>query len=115
MEQYHLQQRLFQEGGYDENDGEQPWEENQDKEPWDTRMESQDTTPEAETAPEVEETANKEDWRILKDNQLWEKQDDTKEGSQDVDNGEKAQADGTIERGLGPTDTLVQTRNPHKF
>ena len=72
-------------------------------------------TPEVETAPEVEETANKDDWRILKDNQLWEKQDDTKEGSQDIDNGEKAQADGTIERGLGPTDTLVQTGNPYKF
>ena len=110
MEQYRLQHQLFQQGSYDD-DGEQPWEasdeENPDKEPWDTRMESQDMMPEVETAPEVEETANKEDWRILKDNQLWEKQDNTKEGSQDIDNGEKAQADGTIERGLGPTDTLV--------
>ena len=42
-------------------------------------MESQDTTPEAETAPEVEETTNGKDWRILKDIQLWKKQDDTKE------------------------------------
>ena len=87
MEQYRLQQRLFQEGS-DDDDGEQPWEaseeENQDKKPWDTRMENQDTTPEAETAPEVEETANEEDWRILKDNQLWEKQDNTKGGSQDI-------------------------------
>ena len=76
-------------------------------------MESQDTTP--EVAPEVEETTNGKDWRILKDNQLWEKQDDTKERSQDVDNGEKAQADGTTEKGLGPSDTLVQTGNPYKF
>ena len=63
MEQYRLQQWLFQEG-YGDDDGEQPWEaseeENQDKEPWDTRMESQDMTPEVETAPEVEETANKD-------------------------------------------------------
>ena len=47
MEQYHLQQRLFQEG----YDGKQPWdteEENQDEQPWDTRMESQNMTPEVE-------------------------------------------------------------------
>ena len=78
-------------------------------------MESQNMTPEVERAPEVEETANEEDWRILKDNQLWEKQDATKEGSRNLDNGEGVQADGTIEKGLGPTDTLVQTRNPYKF
>ena len=78
-------------------------------------MENQDTTPEAETMPEMEEIANKEDWRILKDNQLWEKQDKTKKGSWNRDNGEKSQADGTIENGLGPTDSLVQTRNLYKF
>ena len=99
MEQYRLQQRLFQEGS-DEDDCKQPWEASgdQDNKPWET---------EAEMTPEKEEIANKEDWRILKDNQLWEKLDYTKGGSQDIDNGEKAQEDGTIERGLGPTDTLV--------
>ena len=76
-------------------------------------MESQDTMPEA--ALEVEETMNRKDWRILKDNQLWEKQDDDKERSQDIDNGEKVQADGTTEKGLGPSDTLVQTGNPYEF
>ena len=74
MEQYRLQQRLFQEG-YEEDNGEQPWEaseeENQEREPWNTRMESQDKTPEVEMAPEVEETANEDEWRILKDIQLW--------------------------------------------
>ena len=77
MEQYHLQQRLFQEG----YDGKQPWdteEENQSKQWWDTRVENQNMTPEAETVLEIEETANKEEWRILKDNQLQEKQDTDK-------------------------------------
>ena len=78
-------------------------------------MESQDTMIEAEMTPETEEIANEEDWRILKDNQLWERQDKTKKGSWNIDNGEKAQADGTIEKGLGPTDTLVQTGNPYEF
>ena len=62
-------------------------------------MESQDTTPEA--APEVEETMNGKDWRILKDNQLWEKQDDNKERSQDIDNGEKVQADVIMRKAWG--------------
>ena len=116
MEQYCLQQRLFQEGS-DKDKGKQPWEEsgNLDDKLWKTRIENQDTTPEAETMPETEEIANEEDWMILKDNQLWEKQDATKKGSWNIDNGEKAQADGTIEKGLGPTDTLLQTGNPYEF
>ena len=72
-------------------------------------------TPEVETAPEVEETADKEDWRILKDNQLWEKQDTNKEESRDSEHEGGVRADGTTEKGLGPTDTLVQTGNPYKF
>ena len=88
MEQYRLQQWLFQEGS-DEDEGEQPWEED-DNEPWEPRMENQDITPEAGTTPETEEIANEGDWRIVKDNQLWEKQDETKEGSWNIDNGEKA-------------------------
>ena len=73
--------------------------------------------------PETEETENEGEYRILKDNQLWEKQDEPREesgGKQDkpreesggIDNGEEARADGTIEKGLGPTDALVQTGNP---
>ena len=82
MEQYRLQQQLFQEG----YDGEQPWDmegENQSKQPWDMRAENQNTTTEVETAPEIEEMTNKEEWRILKDNQLWEKQDINKENNPD--------------------------------
>ena len=63
----------------------------------------------------MEEIANEGDWRIVKDNQLWEKQHEAKEESRNIDNGEKAQADGTIEKGLGPTDTLVQTGNLYEF
>ena len=51
----------------------------------------------------------------MKDNQLWEKQDEVKEESGNIDNGEEAQVDGTIEKGLGPMDTLVQTGNPYEF
>ena len=78
------------------------------------------------TTLETEKTENKGEYRILKDNQLWEKQDKPRKvsgGKQDkpreegghIDNGEEAQADGTIEKGLGPTDALVQTGNPYKF
>ena len=48
----------------------------------------------------------------MKDNQLWEKQDEAKEESGNIDNGEEAQIDGTIEKGLVPMDPLVQTGNP---
>ena len=102
MEQYRLQQRLFQEG----YDGEQPW---------DTRAENQNTTTEVETAPEIEETTNEEEWRILKDNQLWEKQDINKENNPDPAHEGEVGADGTIEKGLGPTDALVQAGNPYGF
>ena len=65
----------------------------------------------AVTTPETKEIANEGEYRILKDNQLWEKQDEAKEESRNIDNGEEAQVDGTIEKGLQPTDTLVQTGN----
>ena len=68
-------------------------------------------TPEAETAPEIEEMANEEEWRLLKDNQLWEKQETDKENSQDPAHEGEAKADGTTEKGLGPTDALVQAGN----
>ena len=57
--------------------------------------------------PEIEETENKGEYRILKDDQLWEKHDKPREESRGIDKGEEAQADGTIEKGLGPTDALV--------
>ena len=91
MEQYRLQQWLFQEGS-DEDKGEQSWEEDDNK-PWEPRMENQDTTPEAETTPDTEEIANEGDWRIVKDNQLLEKQDEAKEESGNIYNGDKAQAE----------------------
>ena len=90
-------------------------EENQSKQPWDTRAENQNMTPEVETAPEIEETTNEEEWRILKDNQLWEKQDINKENNQDSAHEGEVRADRTTEKGLGPTDTLVQAGNPYKF
>merc|ERR1711873_97583 len=65
--------------------------------------------------PETEETENEWEYRIVKDNQMWEKQDKAGEESGDIDNGEEAQADGTIEKGLGPTYALVQTGNLYKF
>ena len=78
-------------------------------------MENRDTSSEVVTTPETEDIANEGDWRILKDNQLWEKQYEGKEESGNIDNGEEAQVDRTIEKGLGPTDTLVQTGNPYEF
>ena len=55
--------------------------------------------------------------RIMKDNQLWENQEDIREGNKDKDDVEEIQVDGTVdgtlEKGLGPTDTLVRTGNPH--
>ena len=68
-----------------------------------------------ETAPEIEEMTNKEEWRILKDNQLWEKQDTNKENNQDSAHEGEVRADGTTEKGLGPTDALVQAGNPYGF
>ena len=98
MEHYCLQQGLFQEG----YDGKQPWdrrEENQNKQPWDTRKENQNTTPEAETAPEIEETANEEEWRMLKDNQLWEKRTPIKKIAKTQHTREKQNQTGQQRRG----------------
>ena len=51
----------------------------------------------------------------MKDNQLWEKKDTDKENNQDTAYEVEATADGTAEKGLGPTDALVQTGNPYGF
>ena len=59
--------------------------------------------------------ANEEEWKVLKDNQLWEKQDTNKENSQDTACGGEAKADRTAEKGLGPMDALVQAGNPYGF
>ena len=67
---------------------------------------------EAEETPEAEEMTDNDQWKVLKDNQLWEKQDKDKEDNQDTPYKVEAMADGTAEKGLGPTDTLVQTGNP---
>ena len=76
--------------------------------------------------PETQETENEGEYRIVKDNESLEKQDKPREesgGKQDklreengdIDNGEEARVDGTREKGLGPTDALVQTGNPYEF
>ena len=99
MEQYRAQQPLFQEAS-DEDEGEQPWEE-EDNETWEPRRENCDVTPMVMKTPETEETENEGEYRILKDNQLWEKQDKPREesrGKQDepreesggINNGEEA-------------------------
>ena len=51
------------------------------------------------------------EWRVLKDNELWEKQDMEKEKNQDIAYQVEATADGKAKKGLGPTDALVQTGN----
>ena len=66
MEQYRLQQWLFQEGS-DEDKGEQPWEEDDD-ESVEPRMENRNTSPAVVTTPETEEIANEGEYRIFKDN-----------------------------------------------
>ena len=91
---------MFQEG----NDGKQPWE-NQDTD----EGASQQATAGTETTEEDSE------WRVLKDNKPWQKQDMEKEKNQDMAYKAEATADGTAEKGLGPTDTLVQTGNPYGF
>ena len=115
MEQYRLQQKLFQEGS-DEDEDDQPWDEDDD-ESWEP--ENHETSVKEIAPPEKEESADVGEFRIMKDNQLWENQEDIREGNKDKDDGEEIQVegtvDGTLEKGLGPTDTLVQTGNPHQF
>ena len=43
------------------------------------------------------------------------KQDEARKESEEIETGEEAQADRTIEKVLGPTDALVQTGNPYEF
>ena len=109
MEQYRLQQKLFQEGS-DEDEDDQLGEDDDD-ESWEP--ENHKTTAKEIAPPEKEESADVGEFRILKDNQLWENQEDIREGNKDKDNGEEIQVDGTLEKGLGPTDTLVWTGNPN--
>ena len=54
------------------------------------------------TTPEEEEGTNEGEYRILKDNQLWEKQDEARKESEEIETGEEAQADRTIEKGKAP-------------
>ena len=64
---------------------------------------------------ETEEMTEDDEWRVLKDNQLWEKQDMGKENNQDMAYKIEATADRTAENGLGPTDALVQTGTLYGF
>ena len=59
--------------------------------------------------PEAEETADIDKWKVLKDHQLWEKQDNDKENNQDTAYKVEAMADGKVKKGLRSTDALVQT------
>ena len=113
LEQYRLQQKLFQEGS-EEDEDEQPWEEDDEESnvSWQPRGEPRKKK---HVVPEMEEEANDEEYRIVKDNQLWEKQDETREEGEDIGNEEESQIDGTVEKGLGPTDTLIWTGNLYKF
>ena len=54
-------------------------------------------------------------WRVLKDNQLWEKEDANKKVNQPTTLETEVTADGTMEKGLGPADALVQAERPHMF
>ena len=93
---------MFQEG----DDGEQPWEKQDTDE---------GTDQQAKTGTETTEGDNK--WRVLKDNELWEKQDTGEDKNQGTTYEAETEviADGTAEKGLGPTDALVQTGNLYGF
>ena len=52
---------------------------------------------------------------MLKDNQLWEKQDRAKEASQQMMHETAVTADRTVEKGLEPADALMQARSPYRF
>ena len=53
--------------------------------------------PTVSTTPEEEEGTNEGEYRILRDNKLWEKQDRARKESEEIEIGGEAQADGTIE------------------
>ena len=52
---------------------------------------------------------------MLKDNQLWEKQDTDKEMSQHPTHKTEVTADGKVEKDLGPADAIMQVGNPYGF
>ena len=56
-------------------------------------------SPEAETAPEIEEMANEEEWRMLKDNQLWKKRTPIKKIAKTQHTREKQNQTGQQRRG----------------
>ena len=55
--------------------------------------------------------ADEDEWKVFKDNHLWEKQDTNKENNQDTAYRVEAMAHRTAEKGLGPTDGIVQAGN----
>ena len=68
MEQYRLQQKLFQEGSDEEEDDQLG--EDDDDESWEP--EDHETIAKEIAPPEKEESADVGEFRIMKDNQLWE-------------------------------------------
>ena len=72
--------------------------EEDDDESWEPRKENHNMSPTVVMTPETEENTNEGEYRILKDNQLWEKQEEAREESENRDNGEEKQADGTIKK-----------------
>ena len=52
---------------------------------------------------------------MLKDNQLWEKQDTVKEASQHTMHKTEVTVDRTVEKGLGPADALTQAGSLYGF
>ena len=52
---------------------------------------------------------------MLKDNHLWEKQDMVKETDQYTTHETEVTVDGTVKKGLGPANALVQSGSPYGF
>ena len=64
---------------------------------------------------EAEEEKRNGGWTVVRDNQLPEKRDTREEVEQPSTLETEVKADGMVERGLEPTDALVQAGNPHEF
>ena len=108
LEHYQLQKDLFQEGSDEES-----WDEDDEEADvlWQPREEPRKKKC---VVPEKEEV-NEGEYRIVKDNQLWEKQNRNKGEDEDMGLEEEAHTDGTMEKGLGQTDALIRSGNPHSF
>ena len=52
---------------------------------------------------------------MLNDNQLWEKQDTIKETDQYTTHKTEVTLNGTVEKGLGPANALIQAGSPYGF